>query len=93
LRGVEKLPHMGWNRLADKRESPLLDGVDADAYFYFAHSYAATEPGEEMVAACKYGSEFVAVIEKGNMFAVQFHPEKSGDAGSHVLRNFLGLCL
>jgi imidazole glycerol phosphate synthase glutamine amidotransferase subunit len=87
-----KLPHMGWNRLLVKHMSRLLEGVDADAYFYFAHSYAAINEGEETVAACSYGTEFVAVLEKENICAVQFHPEKSGEAGAQVLRNFLRLC-
>ena len=89
---VVKLPHMGWNRLLAKHKSLLLEGVDADAYFYFAHTYAAIEQREETVAACSYGTEFVAVLEKENMYAVQFHPEKSGEAGAQVLRNFLRLC-
>jgi imidazole glycerol phosphate synthase glutamine amidotransferase subunit len=87
-----KLPHMGWNRLVVKRKSSLLEGIDAGAYFYFAHTYAAIEDGPESVATCDYGTEFIAVLEKKNTFAVQFHPEKSGEAGAQVLRNFLGLC-
>jgi len=89
---VVKLPHMGWNRLFVKKKSLLLDGVDPDAYFYFAHSYAVIDEREETVATCNYGTEFVAVLEKENMCAVQFHPEKSGEAGAQVLRNFLRLC-
>jgi glutamine amidotransferase len=89
---VVKLPHMGWNRLLVKQKSLLLDGVDADAFFYFAHTYAAIDEREATVAACSYGTEFVAVLEKENMCAVQFHPEKSGKAGAQVLRNFLRLC-
>jgi imidazole glycerol phosphate synthase glutamine amidotransferase subunit len=89
---VAKLPHMGWNRLVMKKKSQLLEGVDADAYFYFAHTYAAIEQGQETVAGCDYGTEFVAVLEKENICAVQFHPEKSGEAGAQVLRNFLRLC-
>ena len=92
LPAIVKLPHMGWNRLLVKHNSRLLEGVDADAYFYFAHSYAAINEGEETVAACSYGTEFVAVLEKENICAVQFHPEKSGAAGAQVLRNFLRLC-
>jgi len=88
---VAKLPHMGWNRLVMKKKSRLLEGLDADAYFYFAHTYAAIEQGQETVAVCHYGTEFVAVLEKENMFAVQFHPEKSGEAGGQVLRTFLRL--
>jgi imidazole glycerol phosphate synthase glutamine amidotransferase subunit len=89
---VAKLPHMGWNRLIMKGSSRLLQGIDAGAYFYFAHSYAAIEQGKETVAACRYGTEFVAVLEKDNICAVQFHPEKSGEAGAQILRNFLRLC-
>ena len=92
LPAVAKLPHTGWNRLTVKHKSQLLEGVDADAYFYFAHTYAAMELGEETVAACTYGTEFVAVLEKQNIYATQFHPEKSGEAGAQVLRNFLRLC-
>jgi imidazole glycerol phosphate synthase glutamine amidotransferase subunit len=87
-----KLPHMGWNRLLVKRKSRLLDGIDASAWFYFAHTYAAIDDCPETVAACSYGADFVAVLEKENICAVQFHPEKSGAAGAQVLRNFLGLC-
>jgi imidazole glycerol phosphate synthase glutamine amidotransferase subunit len=92
LPAVAKLPHMGWNRVAMKHKSQLLEGVHSDAYFYFAHTYAAMELGDETVAACSCGTEFVAVLEKENMYAVQFHPEKSGEAGAQVLRNFLRLC-
>jgi imidazole glycerol phosphate synthase glutamine amidotransferase subunit len=93
LPSVVKLPHMGWNRLLVKHKSQLLEGVDADAYFYFAHTYAAINEAKETVAACSYGTEFVAVLEKENICAVQFHPEKSGEAGARVLRNFLRLCV
>ena len=86
-----KLPHMGWNQVATNRESRLLAGVDAAAYFYFAHSYAALDSNEAAVATCSHGAEFAAVIEQQNVFAVQFHPEKSGDAGARVLQNFLRL--
>jgi imidazole glycerol phosphate synthase glutamine amidotransferase subunit len=87
-----KLPHMGWNQLLVKRNSRLLAGVGPDAFFYFAHTYAAVDAGPETVAACCYGTNFVAVLEKENICAVQFHPEKSGEAGAQVLRNFVGLC-
>jgi len=92
LPSVVKLPHMGWNRLLMKKKSLLLEGVPSDAYFYFAHSYAVIDQREETVAVCSYGTEFVAVLEKENICAVQFHPEKSGEAGAQVLRNFLRLC-
>jgi imidazole glycerol phosphate synthase glutamine amidotransferase subunit len=84
-----KLPHMGWNQLHQIRPSALLEGIPANAYFYFAHSYAALDAGEAAVAMCEYGVAFVAALERQNLFAVQFHPEKSGDAGARVLANFV----
>jgi imidazole glycerol phosphate synthase glutamine amidotransferase subunit len=84
-----KLPHMGWNQVSAKRDSCLLAGIDAGAYFYFAHSYAALDSNGTAAATCFHGTEFAAVIEHGNIYAVQFHPEKSGDAGARLLRNFL----
>jgi imidazole glycerol-phosphate synthase subunit HisH len=84
-----KLPHMGWNQLQKKRDSSLLEGIDAGAYFYFAHSYAALDADGPTSATCSHGAEFTAVIEQKNINAVQFHPEKSGDSGGRVLRNFL----
>jgi imidazole glycerol phosphate synthase glutamine amidotransferase subunit len=84
-----KLPHMGWNQLNRSRESRLLEGISADDYFYFAHSYAAPSSGTEGAALCAYGREFVAVLEQGNIFGVQFHPEKSGAPGAKILENFL----
>ncbi|MGC2528454.1 MAG: imidazole glycerol phosphate synthase subunit HisH [Candidatus Acidiferrum sp.] len=87
-----KLPHMGWDQLQRTRPSRLLEGISPDAYFYFAHSFAATNANGEAVASCNYGANFAAVLEKENIFAVQFHPEKSGDAGAQLLRNFLAGC-
>jgi glutamine amidotransferase len=84
-----KLPHMGWNQLRRVRPSALLEGIPAEAYFYFAHSYAALEAGESAVAMCEHGVPFVAALERRNLFATQFHPEKSGDAGARVLANFV----
>ncbi len=86
-----KLPHMGWNQVEKKRESSLLAGIDAGAYFYFAHSYAVLDSHDAAAATCSHGAEFSAVIEQKNIYAVQFHPEKSGDSGARVLRNFLRL--
>jgi glutamine amidotransferase len=86
---TDRLPHMGWNQLRRVRPSRLLEGVPADAYFYFAHSYAALDAGEAAVAMCNHCSPFVAVLEKGNVFATQFHPEKSGPVGATVLSNFI----
>jgi imidazole glycerol phosphate synthase glutamine amidotransferase subunit len=93
LNGAVKLPHMGWDQLQAKAGSGLLEGIDSAAYFYFAHSYAVPYRAEDQAletrATCSYGGEFVAVTETENIFAVQFHPEKSGAAGQHVLENFL----
>jgi imidazole glycerol phosphate synthase glutamine amidotransferase subunit len=86
-----KLPHMGWNQLEKKHESSLLTGIDAGACFYFAHSYAVLDSNGAPAATCSHGAEFAAVIEEKNIYAVQFHPEKSGDAGACLLRNFLRL--
>jgi glutamine amidotransferase len=83
---------MGWNQLERRRESVLLEGVSAGAYFYFAHSYAALDNGDigdSAVAKCDHGAPFVAVLERANVLAVQFHPEKSAEAGARVLQNFV----
>lgn len=88
-----KSPHIGWNQLRHMRTSTLLRGIPEEAYFYFAHSYAAPASAAPTVAACDHGISFAAVIEhrteRGWLMAVQFHPEKSGEAGATVLRNFL----
>ena len=84
-----KSPHIGWNQVRRIKESKLLEGIPSDAYFYFAHSFAAPGSTAANVAACDHGVSFAAVIEHKNLRAVQFHPEKSGDAGARVLRNFV----
>lgn len=88
-----KLPHMGWNQVSAKGTSRLLEGIDTNAYFYFAHSYAAIAASEDRYTAAtsRHGSHFTAVVEKQNICAVQFHPEKSAAAGTRVLQNFLRL--
>jgi imidazole glycerol-phosphate synthase subunit HisH len=86
-----KLPHMGWNRLRSVRDCRLLDDISSDAYFYFAHSYAAPADGPATGATCIHGREFTAVLETERIFGVQFHPEKSGSAGAKLLENFLRL--
>jgi imidazole glycerol phosphate synthase glutamine amidotransferase subunit len=88
-----KLPHMGWNTLQARKQSPLLEAISEKDYFYFAHSYAATLTADRqqpsVVAECQHGAPFVAVLEEQNICAVQFHPEKSGEPGARLLRNFL----
>ena len=84
-----KLPHMGWNQLHLIKPSVLLAEIAPEAYFYFAHSYAAPAAGTERTALSLHGREFMAVIERGDTFGVQFHPEKSGAPGAKLLENFL----
>ena len=88
-----KLPHMGWNTLRMIRPSRLLDSIAPESYFYFAHSFAAPAGGVESAAVCEHGREFAAIVERSNLCAVQFHPEKSGPAGAQVLQNFLRVAL
>lgn len=84
-----KSPHIGWNQARATSKSSLLRGIPPDAYFYFAHSYAAPAAAGSTVAVCDHGFPFAAVIESNNLRAVQFHPEKSGETGAQLLRNFL----
>lgn len=86
--GQERIPHMGWNSLDRVRPSKLLKGLAASAYTYFAHSYYAPLI-EATAASCHYIQDYSAVLEQANVYAVQFHPEKSGPAGLRVVRNFV----
>jgi imidazole glycerol phosphate synthase glutamine amidotransferase subunit len=92
LPSTVKLPHMGWNRIRVNSKSRLLRGIGNDAYFYFAHTFAVIDEKQDVIGTCDYGQEFAAALERENIFAVQFHPEKSGAAGARVLQNFVGLC-
>lgn len=83
-----RVPHMGWNRLRQRRESPLLDGIDDGDYAYFVHSYAAPV-SEDCIASCRHGDEFAAVVQRGHVMGAQFHPERSGVTGRRMLENFL----
>lgn len=85
-----RVPHMGWNSLRIERPSQLLAGIDAGAFAYFVHSYAAPV-GAGTLASCDYGGAFSAVVQRDNFCGVQFHPERSADVGARVLANFLGL--
>lgn len=83
-----KIPHIGWNTLFYNKRTRLFDGVD-DNNFYFVHSYhAAKVRSEDVETTCVYGYEFVASVNKENVWGVQFHPEKSGDTGLKLLKNF-----
>jgi glutamine amidotransferase len=85
-----KSPHVGWNQLQVAGSSRLLRGLPQDSFVYFTHSYRAPVV-EATVGKCEYGGAFSAVVERGDLFGVQFHPEKSGAAGLHLLRNFCEL--
>ena len=87
-----KVPHMGWNQLKVKVESELLNGLRPANYTYFVHSYyCAPADAETIVASVDYGVEFAAIVQRGNIYGVQFHPEKSQNAGLKILANFLRL--
>lgn len=84
-----KIPHMGWNSIRFG-DSKLFAGLSGEPYFYFVHSYHAAPDDTNLIAATTtYGEEVTAALERGNIFATQFHPEKSGDVGLRVLKNFL----
>lgn len=86
-----RIPHMGWNDVFIKKENPLFESVK-DPVFYFVHSYhIVPKDSRVVIATCNYGEEFVAAIQKGNIFGVQFHPEKSQKCGLELLKNFLAL--
>jgi glutamine amidotransferase len=84
-----KIPHMGWNQVSQKKQHPLWQGINDNTRFYFVHSYYV-EPGDKSLIAgtTQYGIEFVSVIARNNVFAAQFHPEKSAHDGLQLLKNF-----
>lgn len=84
-----KLPHIGWNGLELRHPSPLLHGVQDGAFVYFVHSYCAVpEREEDLLAVTDYGAKVAAIVARGNVYGCQFHPEKSGEAGLTILKNF-----
>ena len=87
-----KVPHMGWNQVHIKQEHPVFSGVDNNSYFYFVHSYYAPVPNggaRNVAGVTEYGIKFVSAAARDNVFAVQFHPEKSNQQGLTLLRNFV----
>jgi glutamine amidotransferase len=86
------VPHMGWNQIRPRHDGPMLAGIDDGAYVYFAHSYHAVagESGD-VAATTDYGYDFASAVWRGNIFATQFHPEKSQAVGLRLLENFVGL--
>ncbi|KZX50280.1 imidazole glycerol phosphate synthase subunit HisH [Haloarcula sp. K1] len=91
----QTVPHMGWNELDVTRDHPLVEGVDGE-HAYFVHSYYAIPDDENAtVATTDYGTDFASIVanDAGNVFGTQFHPEKSGETGLRILRNFVDYCL
>ncbi|MCB2361207.1 imidazole glycerol phosphate synthase subunit HisH [Clostridium estertheticum] len=89
LEGSIKIPHMGWNSLSFENDSPLLRGIKENQYVYFVHSYYAVNCEEGIINAYSmYEKKIPAIVSKGNIFGMQFHPEKSGDLGMKLLKNF-----
>ncbi len=88
-RGPLKVPHIGWNQVRPVKSEPLLDGIPEEAHFYFIHSFVAVPAEARQVAlTCDYGGPFCAAVREGNLFACQFHPEKSQAMGLRLLENF-----
>ncbi len=92
MRGDRKVPHMGWNSLDARGESPLLEGINEGSHAYFVHSYQVIPASpDEVRATCDYQGEVVAIVQKSNLVGTQFHPEKSGDVGLKMYENFVGM--
>ena len=84
-----KLPHIGWNSLHFQNDSPLFAGLDEGVYVYFVHSFCGcAEREDQVIATTDYGTRVVAAVQSGNVFGTQFHPEKSGEIGLAMLKNF-----
>ncbi len=88
-----KVPHMGWDVVDFKKQVPLLDGIEGRQRYYFVHSYhAMCKHYEDVMMTCDYGYEFACAVNKGNVYGVQFHPEKSHDFGMRLFENFVKKC-
>jgi glutamine amidotransferase len=88
-----KVPHMGWNRIGIRKDTAVLEGIPDGSWFYFVHSYYPAPEDESVISiTCSYGLEFTAAVAAGNIFACQFHPEKSSTYGLKLLSNFGLLC-
>ena len=86
-----KIPHMGWNELRKEREFPLWNGLVDGSFVYYVHSYYADCPDEIVCGVSDYGMQIPGFVAKGNVFGAQFHPEKSGEIGMQILKNFQGV--
>ncbi|WP_174615659.1 imidazole glycerol phosphate synthase subunit HisH [Virgibacillus ihumii] len=84
-----KVPHMGWNTLKHHQKNALLNGIDQEAYVYFVHSYAVTDDQKrDLISSSEYGGTVPAIVQSKNITGMQFHPEKSGETGLQLLKNF-----
>ncbi len=86
-----KIPHMGWNTIRMEQPSPLFDGIPDESYVYFVHSFFAKTTPAHTLTSTEYIERFASSIGSGNVYGVQFHPEKSGDTGLSILKNFIAL--
>nr|WP_321496879.1 imidazole glycerol phosphate synthase subunit HisH [uncultured Methanolobus sp.] len=89
-----KVPHMGWNSITITQKHPIFDGIPDGSFVYFVHSYYVDTTDKNTLISCEYGTEFAAAIvnDAGNVIGTQFHPEKSGDIGLKMLKNFVAMC-
>ena len=87
-----KVPHIGWAGVRWERESRLTEGIATETPFYFVHSFAPQPDSTDLLGSAEYGQRFACAAERGNVFGVQFHPEKSSAAGLRLLANFAGVC-
>ncbi|MFA9423887.1 MAG: imidazole glycerol phosphate synthase subunit HisH [Sedimentibacter sp.] len=83
-----KIPHMGWNNLKFNKEDPILKHIKQDEYVYFVHSYFAESNNSELLAYAEYEKRVPAIVRKGNVYGIQFHPEKSGETGFNILKAY-----
>ncbi|MFA9380869.1 MAG: imidazole glycerol phosphate synthase subunit HisH, partial [Acetanaerobacterium sp.] len=89
--GGLKIPHIGWNDLTVQNPCAMLDGVPEHSYVYFVHSFCADTADENISAYTVYGQKIPALVHSGNVYGAQYHPEKSGDAGLRMLKNYCEL--
>ena len=87
-----KVPHIGWAEVRWRHDSPLTEGIEAGTPFYFVHSFAPRPTEADVLGTAEHGSEFACAAERGSVFGVQFHPEKSSGAGLRLLSNFARIC-
>ncbi len=88
----EKIPQMGWNKIFIKKDSKLMNDIENESYLYFVHSFhAVCNEESDVLATTHYGYEFVSAVQKENIYGIQPHPEKSGETGLKILKNFLEL--